>query len=70
MMNDYFRIKYELKKYLRNQILRKYKNLEYNSPNYWEIDWLKNYFKANKIRKDIQKKLVEDLGFLPPYDFL
>jgi hypothetical protein len=70
MNNDYQRIKYELKKYLKNQILKKYKNLEYNSPNYWEIDWLKNYFRTNKIRKDVQRKLVEDLGFLPPYDFL
>jgi hypothetical protein len=70
MNNDYQQIKYELKKYLKNQILKKYKNLEYNSPNYWEIEWLKNYFRVNKIRRDIQRKLVEDLGFLPPYDFL
>jgi len=70
MNNDYQRIKYELKKYLKNQTLKKYKNLEYNSPNYWEINWLKNYFRVNKIKRDIQRKLVEDLGFLPPYDFL
>jgi len=70
MSNNYQQIKYELKKYLKNQILKKYKNLEYNSPNYWEIDWLKTYFRINKIRKDVQRKLVEDLGFLPPYDFL
>lgn len=43
------RIYYELRKFLRKQTLKKWKSLEYDNPNYWEIAWVNYFLKKAKV---------------------
>ena len=70
--SGYLYLKQKLREHLKIKSRKMWKDnyKEYDNPNYWKVEWLKEFFIQNKIKRYLQERLVKDLGFLPPYDKL
>ncbi|MEM4460751.1 MAG: hypothetical protein QXY70_01275 [Nanopusillaceae archaeon] len=50
-------IYHQLRKYLTYQTLKKWKSKEYDTPNYWERNWIENFLKKFKLSSN-EKRII------------
>ncbi|MFH7835079.1 MAG: hypothetical protein QXL51_00575 [Candidatus Aenigmatarchaeota archaeon] len=47
----------QLRKYLTYQTLKKWKSKEYDTPNYWERNWIESFLKKFKLSLN-EKRII------------